>query len=304
MSQDFDILNGILAGSSVKSDAAVIFSFESMWDEGWRLPSHAGYDNRFDTFYRGLRSLNHNLDIVPPSADISGYKLIYAPGLRVVSDDVVSKLEQWVEAGGVLVLSSQAGAKDLFGKFRTVREPGALGRLAGVEIAATAGGSAMTGTMILGLADEPNEKFGVEFVASKARFVSTDHMDEIKLAGAQPVASYRGGLLNGTPAITRNAWGKGTVIFVGTDSSDFGFHEELAKVASQLAGLKAPFDAPQGVFLSMLTLKNGGDCVFAMNFTGLSQKMEIGHYSLDLLSGKRFDGLAEIPPFDVMVFVS
>ena len=304
LSRDFDVLNGVLAGSSVKSEAAVIFSFESMWDEGWRLPNHAGYDRRFDTFYRGLRSLNHNLDIVPPGADISGYKLIYAPGLRVVSDEVVSKLEQWVEAGGVLVLSSQAGAKDLFGKFRTVREPGALGRLAGVEIAATAGGSAMTGTMILGLADEPNEKFGVEFVASSARFESNDHMDEIKLAGAQPVAVYRGGLLDGTPAITRNLWGNGSVIFVGTDSCDFGFHEELAKVASHLAGLKAPFDASQGVFLSKLNLKNGGDCVFAMNFSSSSQKVTIGQDALDLLSGMCYDGTAEIPPFDVRVFVA
>jgi beta-galactosidase len=300
---DFDATDKVLAGSSIQSQAAAIMSYDNMWAEGFWLPNGLGYDARLGTFYRGLRALNLNIDVTSHSSDFSQYKLLLAPGLRIVSDELIARLDKWVAAGGVLILTSQAGAKDLSSKFRPVREPGVLGRIAGLKVISSSSSSAMAGNLIMGKAEAFKQPFEIEFASSGRRYALHDHMDRIELDGATALATYRGGLLDGVPAITQNSFGRGRVIFVGTDSLEFDFHQEVAALSADIAGIKAPFDAPPGVVLSELTLREGGKCIFAINYTSSNQKIDPGCKSSDLISGKTFESFVPIPPYDAMALV-
>ncbi|MBN2642750.1 MAG: beta-galactosidase, partial [Victivallales bacterium] len=265
--QDLDALDKILPNTKVESEIAMLISYDSMWDEGFWLRRDDGYDFRFNKFYTGLRTQNCNIDVISVESDLSQYKLIYAPGLRVVSDELAMKLTAWVEAGGVLMLTSMAGAKDEYARLREEKTPGILGRLAGVEVIATASRSAMSGNLILGNTDESVLGFEIEFSDSGQRFNAWDRMDRIKLTKAVPIAVYRGGQLGATPAITSNYFGKGIVIFCGTDAEGYDFHQALAENVVKLSKITFPLKTTPGIICSSLKLNDGGTCIFAINYT-------------------------------------
>jgi len=72
---------------TAKADVALIFDYESAW--GWDTqPQGADFDMFRLAFaaYRALRRAGLNIDILPPdTADLSGYKLVLAPGLMTLS---------------------------------------------------------------------------------------------------------------------------------------------------------------------------------------------------------------------------
>src|SRR5699024_6929944 len=51
-------------------------------------------------------------DIIWPDSDFAGYKLLIAPHLKIVDEQLVAKPERFVRAGGPLVLGAQSGSKD------------------------------------------------------------------------------------------------------------------------------------------------------------------------------------------------
>ena len=53
-----------------------------------------------------------NVDIVRPGDDLSGYKLVLAPHLHVLADDVAKQLVEYVRNGGVLLADCRTGVKD------------------------------------------------------------------------------------------------------------------------------------------------------------------------------------------------
>lgn len=78
------------------SDVAMVFDYESAW--AWATQPQ-GRD--FDYFrlafhlYRGLRRLGQNVDILPPdTADLSGYRLVLAPGVATLSPALLAALSR------------------------------------------------------------------------------------------------------------------------------------------------------------------------------------------------------------------
>lgn len=78
------------------SGVAMVFDYESAW--AWATQPQ-GRD--FDYFrlafhmYRGLRRLGQNVDILPPdTADISGYRLVLAPGVATLSPALLAALSR------------------------------------------------------------------------------------------------------------------------------------------------------------------------------------------------------------------
>lgn len=83
--------------------------------------------------YAGLKSLQRNIDIVPLTADLSRYKLIAAPNLRLIDNPTTQKLEKYVASGGVLILSPRAGTQNPDASMRRAVSRGVFTDLAGVS---------------------------------------------------------------------------------------------------------------------------------------------------------------------------
>ncbi len=73
---------------TARADVALVFDYESAW--AWQAqPQGADFDmfRLGFAFYRALRRLGLNVDILPPdAADLSAYKLVLAPGVMSLSD--------------------------------------------------------------------------------------------------------------------------------------------------------------------------------------------------------------------------
>lgn len=76
------------------AEVALVFDYESAW--AWQVQPQGRDFDYFRLafhFYRGLRRLGQNVDILPPdTADLSAYKLVLAPGVATLSPELLTAL--------------------------------------------------------------------------------------------------------------------------------------------------------------------------------------------------------------------
>lgn len=88
---------------AVRADVAMVFDYASAW--AWQTqPQGRDFDyfRLAFAFYRGLRRLGLNIDILPPdTGDLDAYKLVLAPGVATLSEPLLKALAR--HAGAALV---------------------------------------------------------------------------------------------------------------------------------------------------------------------------------------------------------
>ncbi len=125
--KEFEKASSALAGTSVKSEVAILHSYDSRWAINWQKHNKS-YDpvEEILSYYGPLRAIAQSVDIVPPSASLGKYKLVVAPGLNVLTDADSKNLMQYVNNGGHLVLGQRSAMKDIDSGLWPQRQPGPL----------------------------------------------------------------------------------------------------------------------------------------------------------------------------------
>ncbi len=134
--EEFEKVGPALAGTSPHSEVAILHSYDSRWAIDFQR-HHQDFDPvaLLSSYYRPLRQLAQQMDVVSPDAPLAGYRLVVAPGLNVLPDSVAKRLIEYVEQGGHLVLGPRSAMKDEYNALQTARQPGPLGRLLGGSVA-------------------------------------------------------------------------------------------------------------------------------------------------------------------------
>jgi beta-galactosidase len=246
--KEFSRLGPRLAGAKTHADIALLYDFTNEWAEGFWSLGNPGerYDGQAIRYYAGLKVLQRNIDVVPLSTDLSGYRLIVAPGLRLIDDAEAERLRAFVAAGGTLVLNYRAGTQKLDASMRKVIPPGVFADVAGVS-AESALDLTEYNSAKGSLARELESQLGISFSGSERVFRPRTIMEALSLRSAEPIATFRGGRMEGRSAVTRNRHGQGWVFYVGTDCDEHGFYESLARSAGATAHLSPLIEAPYGV---------------------------------------------------------
>ncbi len=80
---------------SGRATVALVFDYASQW-VGEIQPHHRDYrvDRIVFEYYRALRSLGVDIDIVPPGRSLQGYQLIVLPALLVISHPLLEELQR------------------------------------------------------------------------------------------------------------------------------------------------------------------------------------------------------------------
>ena len=86
------------------------------------------------SYYGPLHRVAQSVDIVPPSASLSEYKLVVAPGLNMLTEEDAKNLTQYINNGGHLVLGQRSAMKDADNGLWPQRQPGALTDLLGGRV--------------------------------------------------------------------------------------------------------------------------------------------------------------------------
>ncbi|KQQ82256.1 beta-galactosidase [Arthrobacter sp. Leaf137] len=269
-------------GSTVTAKVAILWDVESFWaqDLEWRPSNELTHRERIEAYYSVLWNRGVAVDFAHPESDLSGYDLVLAPALYLVGELAAANLRNYVQGGGHLMVSYFSGIVDATDTVPAGASPGPLRDLLGLEI-----------HEFLPL----REHQAVQL--SAGRGTGTIWSEEIHPTTADVVARYQDGPAAPGPAITRNAFGRGTAWYVSTDLDDGGLAAILTEALAH-AGLSAGDGHPSGLEVSVRS--NGVDrFTFLINHTEADASFAVS--GLDMVSGERVDGVASIPAGTVRV---
>jgi beta-galactosidase len=284
-------IGDILHGSAVKPEVAFLLSYDSRF--AFQIqPNHPrfSYAGHFRQFYEAFYQCHIQVDILHPEADLSGYRLVIAPSLYVLTKKAAANLKRYVEGGGILFLTQRSGVKDESNAVVEQPFPGLLAEIAGVEVeVADSLAEGMSNSLEFCLPELGNERPQVDVIN-----------EVLRPNGARVVAHYTQDFYSGNPAITQNRFGKGQVIYAGA-IGDAPLYTLMASWLLELSGIRSLVDVPEGVEVSE---RWQGDkrLLFLLNHTVKSQRIRLDRQFTVLLGYSLFTGdTMTIQPKEVVI---
>jgi len=269
---------GDLRGTTVHADVALVFDWQSWWAA--ELDSHPSIDvaylDQVHAYYTALWRAGVTVDIVGPTSDLTGYRLVVVPTLYLADDTVAPSLERHVQGGGSLLITYFSGIVDENDHIRLGGYPGAFRELLGIR----------------------SEEFfplrlgeSVQLDDGSTATVWTEHLH---LEGAEALASYTDGPLPGTPALTRRAVdGGGAAWYVATRLDADATDALIARLLTE-ADVRPVVQAVPGLEAVRRSHADGRTFLFLLNHT--DAPVDVATKGADLVTGKDIDGIVTVPP--------
>lgn len=221
--RDFQRLSPQLLNLKKTNKIAILFSNEALTAEGW-FSSGLDYNGVLRSFYDPLYRHNVGCDMVDPSSpDLGKYSLVIVPMLYAAPASLLQRLEQYVQAGGHLLVTYRSGFSDENVQVRTTPQPGGLSKVCGVTY------DQFTTPDKVGLQ-------GDVYQAKATDNQVTTWMELLTPTTAQVLARYEHPAWGKYAAITENRYGKGLATYVGCHTSD-AVVDKLVTNAVKKAGL-------------------------------------------------------------------
>jgi len=213
--------------------------------------------------YHVLYTNNVGVDFVfPEGTNFADYKMIVVPPLYVASDALLNKLVEYVRNGGHLVMGFKSGFTNEYDTVRWTTMPGPLREAAGFHYQEFSN------------LRQPLALKGDPFHAGDENKVS-DWAEMITLDSAEALAYYDHPFFGKYPAITRHAYGKGSLTYEGTVLSD-GLQTKVLLDVLQRAGISGPDQTlPSSVRAKHGVNRNGRKIHYYLNYS--SQEQTFGY---------------------------
>lgn len=264
----------------VRAEVAILFDWESWW--ALELDSKPSREVRLidqlRSYYEPLFHRNIIVDFARPGDDLSGYRLVLAPNLYLVRNEAARQLEQFVQAGGTLVMSFFSGIVDEHDQIRLGGYPAPFRKLLGLHISEFAPYAPGQSNELIA---EDGARFGCDLWS-----------DIIDVEGATTLAHYDDDWYAGRPALTRNQLGEGAAYYLGT-RPDPGGMAWLLDRACRDADVRATFTVPEGVEM-VRREGEGGPLLYLLNHGTAPATVSLNEPCTDLLSGRRVEGSLEL----------
>jgi beta-galactosidase len=270
--KEFEKASSALAGTSVKSEVAILHSYDSRWAIQWQK-HNKNYDavTEILSYYGPLRAEAQSVDIIPPTGDLSKYKLVVAPGLNVVPDLIAKNLMQYVKNGGHLVLGQRSAMKDDDNGLWPQRQPGPLTEMLGGRV-----------EQYYALVEpaQVDGDWGAGESPMWAELLSANASD------VEVLMRYgtSNGWLDGQPAAITRKVGKGRITYIGA-WLDTKTMANAAKWMTEVSGVKPALGpVPEGVEVLPRYRANGAVYVL-VNFAKDPQTVKLPAKMQDVLNG-------------------
>ncbi|MEU3456260.1 beta-galactosidase [Micromonospora sp. NPDC006766] len=279
-----DLLARITEVDAGRVEASVAIGWDAAC--GWALQHPGLPSQRLDqqaevaAAHRALWRAGIACDMLVPGDSLDGYRLLVLPALYLAADATADWVRDHVQAGGHLLVTWLSGVADEHGRIRLGGYPGAFRDLLGVRV----------------------EEFHPLAENDRVPLTGGGHgltwTETVHLAGAEPVAAYAGGVLNGWPAVTRHRVGDALTWYVST-RPDGDTYQRLLTEAARSAGVTPVCpDAPPGV---EAVRRRDGDrsWLFLLNHTDRPHRVPAA--GTDLLTGEPVDDAVTVPAGGVAV---
>lgn len=248
---------GPVVGTRSTAEVALLWDWSSWWAAtGEGLPT-----DRLDplaalrAWHRPLWDARVAVDVVPPDADLSAYRVVLAPALHVVTAAVAARLRAHVLDGGTLAVGPFSGVADPLAHLHEGLTPALLGDVlgAGVEEHVPLPDGGLPARW-----DDGTRALVVDFVGH-ARTWSAEAVVTLPPRDDLPGLEH----LAGAPVVTRRAGGGGVAWLVAGVLPADALALVLQRVLADGAVVPPLPGAPAGVEVT-----RRGDVLFVLNHTG------------------------------------
>lgn len=206
----------------LKRKTAILWNPENYWsidrqkqNATWNTFAHV------DKYYRTLKSYAAPVDFISEEKDFSQYPVMIVPAYQLADKELVARWKKYVEEGGNLVLTCRTAQKDRFGRLPEAPFGSMIDELTGNHME----------FYDLLLPQDPGQ------VKMNGKVYTWSTWGEILQPGAsnEVWATYTNEFYEGKPAVTFRKLGKGSVTYIGVDSSDGALERQvLDKLYSRL----------------------------------------------------------------------
>lgn len=206
----------------LKRKTAILWNPENYWsidrqkqNATWNTFAHV------DKYYRTLKSYAAPVDFISEEKDFSQYPVMIVPAYQLADKELVARWKKYVEEGGYLVLTCRTAQKDRFGRLPEAPFGSMIDELTGNHME----------FYDLLLPQDPGQ------VKMDGKVYTWNTWGEILQPGAsnEVWATYTNEFYEGKPAVTFRKLGKGSVTYIGVDSSDGALERQvLDKLYSRL----------------------------------------------------------------------
>ena len=236
----------------LNSPVAILTNFDDLW--AIKIQPHRKdfeYLRTVFGYYRTLTELGISVDLVPYDSDLSDYRLVIAPLMFIVDQEVTNQLEAFVARGGTLLFGARSGSKNESNIMVNDPLPGLLRSLVGGTISDW---QSLPGAVQFALRSEIPGLTGEAGIWTEA--IRPDDNEIVNV-----LARYLGGPLSGKAALTEHAFGAGNVYYLGF----YPNHDQLKVILKyflQSVRCEGILDLPEGV----IVIQRGNHRI-AFNFT-------------------------------------
>ncbi len=206
---EFKKIGDHLINLKKNNKVAILVSNEALTALKWfKINDVLDYNDVVRWIYDSLYCMNVECDFIcPEEEDFSAYQLITVPALYSAPEELLHRLNSYVENGGNLLVTFKSAFTDEYLKVYSDRQPHALSKCLGVTY------QQFTAPKNVGLTSKelsiPGQDAKVE-----------QFMELLTPGTAQVLASYDHPAWKKYAAITENTYGKGRAVYVGCKTSD------------------------------------------------------------------------------------
>ncbi|MHB9033002.1 MAG: beta-galactosidase [Anaerolineae bacterium] len=292
MGREIARIGDSLTGMMPPKHVALILSYDDI--RTLRLQPGAqglSYNEVFTSYYCAFHRLGMAVDIVPPDADLTPYRLVVAPVLHLVKQTWADNLRSYVRQGGTLFVGARSGVKDDSSRIVDEPLPGLLSEMCGVEVEEyDAIGRANSCQVI------PEANLAAEFP------LITGHTwcDILTpLATTEVLGRYASDYYTGKAAFTRHQFGQGTAYYLGTMVGT-GEFEPIAKWLTRQLGIEHLPGLPEGIEVTRRQ-NNKDQVLYILNHTDTGQTVPLSGEWQDLLADNQVSGSVDLTAYGVAV---
>lgn len=283
-----------IAGSKYAARVGILKDYDNIWDaqqDNWHSrvdsvsqrslfiqlqKSHTPFDYVYMENHTTLESLKQ-------------YEVLFYPHANILTRERMELLEQYVNAGGKLIMGCRTGYKDIHGKCVMDHLPGLASKVTGTDI--------------------PEYSFvapddGKVFAQWDSDvFEAAVFNDLLAPVGeqAEVLGTYVSSYYAGTPALIRNSFGRGEAYYFGG-----AFGEDAVKVFLEKLEVAEPYrdimELPEGCELA-LREKEGKRYFFLLNYLPEAAKITLKKALVNLWTGEKEEGEIILDKYGVRVFL-
>jgi len=269
----------------LQAEVGLAFSFPSQIASAAFPEQH---ENQIQACWDLFHYRNMDSRMLEISKSTLNYKLLIVPGVAVMDKTTATKIRDFVNNGGTVIMTANSAIVDTTGQVFRSTHPGMLSDVFGIRVASFEETEPMNE-----ISRKSYKGKKLEFTyKGKAIDTESARFDIVEPKGAEVIGTLTS-IDKDYPIMTSNKYGKGRAIYVGLPAKGEVLGNLIDELITELGMKKGP-EVPSGVMARQIDEKH----FLYLNVSGEPKEIKINGKSRSILFDKDHTGNFTIAPYE------